>query len=90
MQNNYKNPMIVTQPTFDYKKRIIEEVLETSGISLKPSYGQLKEFNKKIKNLNKDVIVGILKDKINNRNTMLKPLLKFCGSLQFVKDKNNL
>ena len=57
MQNNYKNPMIVTQPTFDYKKRIIEEVLETSGISLKPSYGQLKEFNKKIKNLNKMLLL---------------------------------
>ena len=90
-QNNYKNPMIVTQPTYDYEKRIIEEVLETSGISLKPSDGQLKEFNKKIKNLNKDVIVGILKDKINNSNNDVKIITKVLWVIDsVVKDKNNL
>jgi len=91
MRSNYNNPIVVSKPTYDYEKRIIEEVLETSGISLKPSDGQLKEFNKKIKNLNKDVIIEFLNEKINNNINDVKIITKILWVIDSIlKEKNNL
>ena len=31
MSSNYNNSIVVSKPTYDYEKRIIEEILETSN-----------------------------------------------------------
>ena len=46
--------------------KLIEDLLVPTGISMKPSDSQLKEFCKKIKTLDKNFICNKLLEKINN------------------------
>ena len=51
----------------EYEKRVIDEVLEISGISNKPTESQLKEFNKRIKTLNNEIIFNSINERIMNK-----------------------
>lgn len=59
------NIIIIYYSCSDYENRIIDDALEVSGISMKPTDGQLAEFIKRIRTLNKNVIWMLM----NNRLT---------------------
>lgn len=45
---------------------MIEDLIQPSGISVKPNENQLKEFIKRCKSLDKEIIFNFLMDKLNN------------------------
>jgi hypothetical protein len=64
----------------------LEDLIVPSGIYLKPNEGQLKEFIKRCKNLDKEIIFNFLMDKLNNyssyRNT--QEIKSFCVNKIFI------
>ena len=71
---------------------VIEDVLESSGISLKPTAKQLNEFTKKIKNLNHQLILKFLFERMNKSviekdNKILGKLL--CAIQTIIQDSSN-
>ncbi|MCQ2818812.1 MAG: hypothetical protein MJ252_16220 [archaeon] len=50
----------------EYEQRIIEDVLEVSGISVKPTQSELNEFLRRIKTLNLNVIYDLLNEKMRS------------------------
>jgi hypothetical protein len=47
------------------EKKLIEEIILPTGISFKPTDLQLKEFAKRVKNFEKQPIIHILNEKLN-------------------------
>ena len=75
-----------------YEKIVIEDVLESSGISVKPTAKQLNEFAKKIKSLNHQLILKNLFERMNksvieNDFKMLAKLLYVIQSI--IQDSSN-
>jgi Ca2+-binding EF-hand superfamily protein len=76
-----------------YEKIVIEDVLESSGISLKPTSKQLNEFSKKIKSLNHQFILRNLFERMNksiieNDNKTLAKLLYVIQTI--IQDNSNV
>jgi hypothetical protein len=76
-----------------YEKIVIEDVLESSGISLKPTSKQLNEFSKKIKSLNHQFILRNLFERMNksiieNDNKTLAKLLYVIQTI--IQDSSNV
>lgn len=61
-----KNNETNNTPLINFEKKIIEDLLVSTTILVKPSESQINEFINKIKNLNKSFIYKILIDKIEN------------------------
>ena len=76
-----------------YEKIVIEDVLESSGISLKPTAKQLNDFSKRIKSLNHQLILKNLFERMNksiieNDNKILAKLLYVIQSI--IQDDSNV
>ncbi len=76
-----------------YEKIVIEDVLESSGISLKPTKKQLSEFSKKIKSLNHELILRNIFERMNK--SVIENDFKTLGKLLYViqeiiQDSNNV
>jgi len=54
----------------EYENKIIDDILVPTGVTLKPSDNQIKEFLKRLKSLNKDLVYKILLDKVLNYQNM--------------------
>ena len=52
------------------EQRLIEDLLQPTGIIIKPSDNQLKEFAKRVKSLDKETIFEMLYGKMLNYETM--------------------
>jgi hypothetical protein len=52
------------------EQRLIEDLLQPTGIIIKPSDNQLKEFAKRVKSLDKETIFEMLYGKLLNYETM--------------------
>jgi hypothetical protein len=48
----------------EYEVKIIDDVLNAKGVTLKPAETQMKEFIKRLKTLNKDIVCDIFNEKL--------------------------
>ena len=69
----------------EYETRIIDDVLKVSGVSIKPTENQLKEFVKRIKTLNKEIVFKILKERLINLQCT-----EDANQIKILNVKNNL
>lgn len=46
--------------------KLVDDLIHPTGISLKPTENVLKEFGRRVKSLDKEIIFGIIMDKLNN------------------------
>jgi hypothetical protein len=54
----------------EYENKLIESVLNSKGVTLKPTELQLKDFIKRLKSLDKDTVCDILNEKLMKFNEM--------------------
>ncbi len=50
--------------------KLVDDIIHPTGISLKPTENILKEFGRRVKSLDKEIIFGILIDKLNSYENM--------------------
>ncbi len=55
------------------EQKLIDDLIIPTGISSKPNENQLKEFAKRCKSLDRDVIFKIIVDKLSNYENMSDP-----------------
>ena len=56
--------------TIEYETKLIDNFLKPIGATVKPSESQLKEILKKLKTLNKQIVLNILFDRLKNYENM--------------------
>jgi len=52
--------------TGEYEKKLIDEILQPSGVSVKPSPSEMKDFMKRLKILNKKIVLDILFNRLQD------------------------
>ena len=65
-QNSEKKYETMKVTMITYESKLIDDLLISNSILIKPSDNQINEFINRIKNLNKSIISKILMDKIEN------------------------
>jgi hypothetical protein len=54
----------------EYEIKLIDDVLNSKGVSVKPTETLLKDFIKRLKTLNKDIVCDVLNEKLMKFNEM--------------------
>jgi hypothetical protein len=48
----------------EYENKLIDDVVNAGGMTLKPAESQLKEFIRRLKSLNKDIVCDIINERL--------------------------
>jgi hypothetical protein len=56
--------------SIDYETKLIDSILIPTGVTIKPSESQIKDFLKRLKNLNKQIVLKILLERLNSYELM--------------------
>jgi hypothetical protein len=54
----------------EYETKLIDDILQPIGVSVKPSDNQIKEFLRRLKTLKKEIVLNILIDRLKNYENM--------------------
>jgi hypothetical protein len=54
----------------EYETKLIDDILKPTGVTVKPSDTQIKDFLKRLKTLKKEIVLNILFDRLKNYESM--------------------
>ncbi len=68
--NKINSKILICKISLFRELKLVDDIIQPTGISLKPTDNILKEFGKRVKSLDKEIVFNILLDKLNNYENM--------------------